>query len=77
MYITGYLSDTSESHVQYSQQRPQTTQPITLQPSNEQLEIVSLQPDDNHNNDTSQDELQNPNPTLDTQSTDLTVDSNT
>ena len=37
---------------------------------------MSLQPDDIHINDTNQDELQDPNPTLDTQSTDLTVDSN-
>ena len=37
---------------------------------------MSLQSDANHNNDNNQDELQNPNPTLDTQSTDLTVDSN-
>ena len=37
---------------------------------------MSLQPDDNHNNDNNQDELQDPNPTLDTQSTDLTIDSN-
>ena len=38
---------------------------------------MSLQFDENHNNDKNQDELQNPNSTLDTQSTDLTVDSNT
>ena len=35
---------------------------------------MSIQPDDNHNNDT-QDEPQDPNSTLDTQSTDPTVDS--
>ena len=37
---------------------------------------MSLQPNDNHNNDNNQDELQDPNPPLDNQSTDLTVDSN-
>ena len=42
------LSDTSESHVQHSQQSPQTTQPITQQPPNVQLKKWSLQPDDNH-----------------------------
>ena len=36
---------------------------------------MSLQLDENHNNDNKLDEFQNPNPTLDTQSTDLTVDS--
>ena len=36
---------------------------------------MSLQFDENNNNDNIQHELQNPNPTLDTQSTDLTVDS--
>ena len=70
------FSDTSESQVQYLQQSPQRTQPITQQPPNEQLENLSLQFDENNNNDNNQDELQNPNPTLDTQSTDLTVDSN-
>ena len=70
------LSDTSESQVQYPQQSPQRTQPITQQPPNVHLENLSFQFDENHNNDKNQDELQNPNPTLDTQSTDLTVDSN-
>ena len=37
---------------------------------------MSLQLDDNHNNDNNQNELQYPKPTLDTQSTDLTFDSN-
>ena len=37
---------------------------------------MSLRFDENQNNDNDQDELQLPNPTLDTQSTDLTVDSN-
>ena len=72
----GLLSDTSESQVQYSQQSPQTTQPIIQQPPNVQFENLSLQLDDNHNNDNNQNELQYPNSTLDTQSTDLTVDSN-
>ena len=70
------LSDTSESHVQYSQQSPQRTQPITQQPPNVHFENLSLQHDENHNNDNNEDELQKPNPTLDTQITDLTVDSN-
>ena len=70
------LSDTSKSQVQYSKQSPQRTQPITQQPPNVLLEKLSLQPDENHNNDIYQDELQNSNPTLDTQNTDLTVDSN-
>ena len=66
----GLLSDTSESQVQYSQQSPQTTQPIIQQPPNVQFENLSLQLDDNHNNDNNQNELQYPKPTLDTQSTD-------
>ena len=70
------FSDTSESQGQYSQQSPQRTQPLTQQPPNVQFENLSLQPDENHNSDNNQDELQNPNPTLDTQSTDLRVDSN-
>ena len=71
------LSDTSESQVQNSQQSPQRTQPITQQPSNVQLENLSLQPNDNQdNNNKNQDEIQNPNPTLDTQSTHFTVDLN-
>ena len=70
------LSETSESQVQYSQQSPQRTQPITQHPPNVLLENLSLQPDENHNNDKNRDELQNPNPTLDTQSTDLTFHSN-
>ena len=37
---------------------------------------MSFQPDDNHNNDNKQDELQNPISTLDSQNTDLTVNSN-
>ena len=37
---------------------------------------MSLQPDENHNINNNQDEIQNPNPTLDIQSSDLTVDSN-
>ena len=36
---------------------------------------MSLQFDENHYDDNNQDELQNSNPTLNTQSTDLTVDS--
>ena len=51
------LSDTSESQVQYPQQRPQITQPITQQRPNVQLGNLSLQPDDNHNIDNNQDEL--------------------
>ena len=70
------LSDTSESHVQYSQQSPQRTQPITQQPSIVQLENLSLQPNDNQDNNSNPDEFQNPNPTLDTRSKNLTVDSN-
>ena len=70
------LSDTSESQVQYRQQSPQRTQPITQQSPNARFENLLLQFDENHNNDNDQDELQLPNPTLDTQSTDLTVDSN-
>ena len=70
------FSDTSESQVQYSQHCPLKTQSITQQPSNVQFENLSLQPYENYNIDKNQDELQNPNPTLDTQSTDLTVDSN-
>ena len=69
-------SVTSESQGQYSQQNPHTTLPITQQPSNVQLENLSLQPDDHHNNDNNNDEHQVPNPTLDTQSTESTVDSN-
>ena len=69
------LSDTSESQVQNSQQSPQRTQPIT-QPPNVQLENLSLQPNDNQDNNNTQDEFQKPNPTLDSQSTDFTVDSN-
>ena len=68
------LSDTSESQVQHPQQNPLTTQPITQ--TNEQLEKLSLQPNENPNNDNNQYELQNPNPTLDTQSIALTADSN-
>ena len=64
------LCDTSESQVQYEQQNPQTTQPITQQPRNVQLETLSLQPNENPNNGNIQDELQNPNPTLDTQKAD-------
>ena len=37
---------------------------------------MSLQFDENHNNDNNKDELQLPIPTLNTQSTDLTIDSN-
>ena len=70
------LSDTSESQVQYPQQSPQTTQPITHQPPNAQFENLSLQFDETQDNDNDQDELQLPNTTLDTQSTNLTVDSN-
>ena len=68
--------DISESQVQYPQQSPERTPPITHQPPNAQFENLSLQLDENHNSDNDQDELQLPNPTLDTQSTDLTVDSN-
>ena len=70
------LSDTSESQVQYSQQSPQGTQTITHQPSNVQLEHLPLQPNENQDNNKNQDQFQNPNPTFDTQSTDITVDSN-
>ena len=61
---------------QDTQQSPQRTPPLTQQPPNAQFENLSLQLDENHNNDNDQDELQLPNPTLDAQSTDLTVDSN-
>ena len=44
--------------------------------SNVQIENLFIQPNENPNNDNNQDELQSPNPTLDTQSTALTVDSN-
>ena len=37
---------------------------------------MSFQFDDNHDNVTNQDELQDPSPVLDTQSTDPTIDSN-
>ena len=70
------LYDTSESQVQDTQQSPQRTPPTTHQPPNAQFEKMSLQSDENHNNDNDQDQLQLPNPTLDTQSIDLTVDSN-
>ena len=70
------LSDTSESQFQYSEQSLQRRQPITQQLSHVQLEKLSLQPNENPSNDNIQDELQNPNPTHDTQSTALTVDSN-
>ena len=70
------LSDTSESKVQYSQQNPQRTQPITQQPPIVQLENLSLQPVENRNNGNNQGELQISNLTLDTQSTDHTVGSN-
>ena len=50
--------------------------PIAQQPFNVQHENLSLQPNKNNNTDNNQDELQNPNPTLDTQSADLTVNSN-
>ena len=69
------LSDTSESQVQYPQQSPQRTQPITQQQPNAQFENLSLQFNENHNNDNDQDELQLPKPTLNTQNTDLTIDS--
>ena len=71
------LSDTSESQVHYNtHNKVHTKKPITQQPPNVHLGKLSIQPADNHNNDNSQDELQDPNSTLDTQSTDLTVDSN-
>ena len=69
------LSDASESQLQHPQQSPQRTQPITQQPPIAHFENLSLQIDEHQNNDNNQDELQNPNPTLDTQSTDLTVNS--
>ena len=49
---------------------------MTEQPSTLQLEILSFQSVDNHDDDNNQDTFQNPNPTLDNQSTDLTVNSN-
>ena len=70
------LSGTSESQVQYSQQSPQITPPIIQQPLSVQFENLSLQLDDNHDNENNQDELQDSNPALDTQSTDPTTDSN-
>ena len=62
--------------MQYSQQSPQRTQPITQQPPNIRFEQLSLQFNENPNNDNNQDGLQNLNPILDTQSTAHTVNSN-
>ena len=70
------LSDTSESQVQYSQQSLQITQRIIQQPLNVQFENLSLQLDDNHDYENNQDELKDPNPALDTHSTDPTIVSN-
>ena len=71
------LSDASESQEQSPQKSPQRTQPITQPSSNAQLENLSLHFEENQSNDNNQDELQHPNSTLETQSTDLTVESNT
>ena len=70
------LFDTSESQVQFSQQSPQITQPILQQPLIVQFENLTVQLDDNHKDNNYQDELHDPNPALDTHSTDHTIDSN-